>query len=80
MTTFQDLFNEHPQAGSFLFEHKDVQFVLPSRKEAANTLKSFDFSFLQKTKWKQNCNVWRMKTRVVVNASMFTINHNYTVK
>ncbi|TKR76790.1 hypothetical protein L596_017876 [Steinernema carpocapsae] len=64
----QDLTREHPQAGSFLFEHRDVQFVLPD-EESHPTLKKFNFNFLQKTKWKMSCKVWRMKTRVLVNAS-----------
>ncbi|KAE9550650.1 hypothetical protein FO519_006144 [Halicephalobus sp. NKZ332] len=63
----RNLFNEHPQAGSLLFEHRDVQFVLP--ENAAPTLKDFNFDFLLKSQWKSNCKVWRMKTRVAVNAS-----------
>ncbi|KJH49845.1 hypothetical protein DICVIV_04029 [Dictyocaulus viviparus] len=65
----QNLFNEHPQAGSLLFEHRDVQFQLPSQKSSAKTLSNFNFNFLVESKHKMNCNVWRMKTRVVVNAS-----------
>ncbi|KAK0415417.1 hypothetical protein QR680_011938 [Steinernema hermaphroditum] len=64
----EELTREHPQAGSFLFEHRDVQFVLPD-EEAEPTLDKFNFNFLQKTKWKTTCKVWRMKTRVLVNAS-----------
>ncbi|VDM66345.1 unnamed protein product [Strongylus vulgaris] len=61
------LFAEHPQAGSLLFEHRDVQFQLPS--ETPKTLAKFNFNFLTESRHKMNCNVWRMKTRVVVNAS-----------
>uniref|UniRef100_A0AC34RBL3 Glycosyltransferase family 92 protein n=1 Tax=Panagrolaimus sp. JU765 TaxID=591449 RepID=A0AC34RBL3_9BILA len=64
----RSLFLEHPQAGSFLFEHRDTQFVLPETGEST-TLKQFNFDFLTKSQWKQGCNVWRMKTRVAVNAS-----------
>ncbi|KAH7666444.1 Protein Y47D3B.1, partial [Aphelenchoides avenae] len=63
----ENLFKEHPQAGTLLFEHRDVQFVLPDSR-SANSLQNFNFDFLHNTKWKQNCKVWRMKTRVVVNA------------
>lgn len=56
-----------------LFEHRDVQFVLPSDEESkTNSLQKFNFDFLIKTQWKTNCKVWRMKTRVVVNASRFS--------
>uniref|UniRef100_A0A7E4W0G8 Glycosyltransferase family 92 protein n=1 Tax=Panagrellus redivivus TaxID=6233 RepID=A0A7E4W0G8_PANRE len=65
----EDLFKEHPQAGSFLFEHRDVQFVLPEDSGSENTLQNFNFNFLDNTKWKSSCKVWRMKTRVAVNAS-----------
>lgn len=64
----QNLFAEHPQAGSLLFEHRDVQFVPPNR-QGDQKLVNFDFEFLRNSKNKMNCNVWRMKTRVVVNAS-----------
>ncbi|CAJ0941602.1 unnamed protein product, partial [Mesorhabditis belari] len=50
---FKEIFDEHPQAGSLLL-NIEIQF---------------NFNFLQNTKFKQNCQVWRMKTRVVVNAS-----------
>ncbi|CAD5220903.1 unnamed protein product [Bursaphelenchus xylophilus] len=74
----EGLFKEHPQAGSLLFEHRDVQFVLPEEK-ANETLRSFNFRFLHNTKWKQNCFIWRMKTRVVVNASRVdTVNMHET--
>ncbi|VDL74979.1 unnamed protein product [Nippostrongylus brasiliensis] len=63
------LFAEHPQAGSLLFEHRDVQFHLPPPQTAPTTLANFNFDFLSESKHKMNCNVWRMKTRVVVNAS-----------
>ncbi|CAI4228882.1 unnamed protein product [Auanema sp. JU1783] len=64
----RNLFAEHPQAGSLLFEHRDTQFqLLP--QDARFNLKSFNFDFLKHTKSKMNCNVWRMKTRVVINAS-----------
>uniref|UniRef100_A0AC34FBD8 Glycosyltransferase family 92 protein n=1 Tax=Panagrolaimus sp. ES5 TaxID=591445 RepID=A0AC34FBD8_9BILA len=65
----QNLFAEHPQAGSFLFEHRDVQFVLPEDNENEHKLQNFNFDFLTHTHWKSSCKVWRMKTRVVVNAS-----------
>uniref|UniRef100_A0A1I8AAX0 Glycosyltransferase family 92 protein n=1 Tax=Steinernema glaseri TaxID=37863 RepID=A0A1I8AAX0_9BILA len=68
MKIIADLTREHPQAGSFLFEHRDVQFVLPD-EQSKPTLGKFNFNFLQKTKWKTTCKVWRMKTRVLVNAS-----------
>ncbi|CAJ0580757.1 unnamed protein product, partial [Mesorhabditis spiculigera] len=64
---FRELFYEHPQAGSLLFEHRDVQLRLP--EEAAKSLDTFNFDFLKSTNYKQNCAVWRMKTRVLVNAS-----------
>lgn len=67
-TGLQALFREHPQASSLLFEHRDVQFVLPT-DEREDSLAGFDFGFLRQTRWKQNCFVWRMKTRVVVMAS-----------
>ncbi|EPB80023.1 hypothetical protein ANCCEY_00846 [Ancylostoma ceylanicum] len=63
------IFAEHPQAGSLLFEHRDVQFHLPNQQDAPNTLAKFNFNFVTESKHKMNCNVWRMKTRVVVNAS-----------
>uniref|UniRef100_A0A7I4YEX4 Glycosyltransferase family 92 protein n=1 Tax=Haemonchus contortus TaxID=6289 RepID=A0A7I4YEX4_HAECO len=65
----KNLFAEHPQAGSLLFEHRDVQFQLPVVQDSPTTLASFNFNFLTESKHKMNCNVWRMKTRVVVNAS-----------
>ncbi|CAI5444803.1 unnamed protein product [Caenorhabditis angaria] len=64
----RELFAEHPQSGSLLFEHRDVQFV-PPQIEGAQSLAKFNFEFLRNSKNKMNCNVWRMKTRVVVNAS-----------
>ncbi|VDM24524.1 unnamed protein product [Toxocara canis] len=64
----QELMNEHPQAGSFLFEHRDVQLVLPKEQDVT-TIRSFNFNFLENTKWKSSCKVWRMKTRVIANAS-----------
>ncbi|KAL3097032.1 hypothetical protein niasHS_002748 [Heterodera schachtii] len=64
----KDLFHQHPNAGSLLFEHRDVQFVLPD-PSTQNTLRSFNFEFLAHSKWKTSCKVWRMKTRVAVNAS-----------
>ncbi|CAI2349007.1 unnamed protein product [Caenorhabditis sp. 36 PRJEB53466] len=64
----KNLFAEHPQAGSLLFEHRDVQFVPPNR-QGDQSLANFNFEFLRNSKNKMNCNVWRMKTRVVVNAS-----------
>lgn len=67
-----NLFNEHPRAGSFLFEHRDVQFVLPPEERVdgrPNSLALFNFEFLHNSQWKTSCKVWRMKTRVVVNAS-----------
>ncbi|KHJ85916.1 hypothetical protein OESDEN_14347 [Oesophagostomum dentatum] len=63
------IFAEHPQAGSLLFEHRDVQFQLPPQQAGPNTLANFNFNFITESKHKMNCNVWRMKTRVVVNAS-----------
>ncbi|KAI6176415.1 Glycosyltransferase family 92 protein [Aphelenchoides bicaudatus] len=75
----ESLFREHPQAGSFLFEHRDVQFVLPEVDPENNSLQNFNFQFLHKTQWKQSCKVWRMKTRVVVNASRVdTVNMHET--
>ncbi|KAE9417657.1 hypothetical protein Angca_008876, partial [Angiostrongylus cantonensis] len=65
----KNLFAEHPQAGSLLFEHRDVQFQLPVQQESITTISNFNFNFLMDSKYKMNCNVWRMKTRVVVNAS-----------
>ncbi|KAK6023685.1 hypothetical protein OSTOST_10520 [Ostertagia ostertagi] len=65
----KNLFAEHPQAGSLLFEHRDVQFQLPVLQDSPTTLANFNFNFLTESKFKMNCNVWRMKTRVVVNAS-----------
>uniref|UniRef100_A0A914GTY7 Glycosyltransferase family 92 protein n=1 Tax=Globodera rostochiensis TaxID=31243 RepID=A0A914GTY7_GLORO len=62
------LFQQHPNAGSLLFEHRDVQFVLPD-PPTQNTLHNFNFEFLAHSQWKTNCKVWRMKTRVAVNAS-----------
>ncbi|KAK6042615.1 hypothetical protein COOONC_19880 [Cooperia oncophora] len=67
----KNLFAEHPQAGSLLFEHRDVQFQLPVLQDSPTTLAKFNFNFLTESKNKMNCNVWRMKTRVVVNASRF---------
>ncbi|KAL4003822.1 Glycosyltransferase 92 family protein [Acanthocheilonema viteae] len=64
----QDLANEHPQAGSFLFEHHDVRMVLPEDDELLQ-LDNFNFNFLINADRKKECTVWRMKTRVVVNAS-----------
>ncbi|CAJ0596712.1 unnamed protein product [Cylicocyclus nassatus] len=61
------LFAEHFQAGSLLFEHRDVQLQL---RETPATLANFNFNFLMDSKQKMNCNVWRMKTRVVVNARL----------
>ncbi|PAV59914.1 hypothetical protein WR25_12514 [Diploscapter pachys] len=64
----RSLFAEHPQAGSLLFEHRDVQFSYPENQNKY-TLSTFNFDFLQNSRNKMNCNVWRMKTRVAVNAS-----------
>jgi hypothetical protein len=53
-----------------------VQFVLPVDDPATpvqHTLDRFNFNFLGHTQWKTNCKVWRMKTRVVVNASLLLI-------
>ncbi|KAI1729831.1 glycosyltransferase family 92 domain-containing protein [Ditylenchus destructor] len=73
------LFNEHPNAGSLLFEHRDVQFSLPESNEVESTLANFNFGFLKNTQWKTKCKVWRMKTRVVVNASRVdTVNMHET--
>ncbi|CAD5215004.1 unnamed protein product [Bursaphelenchus okinawaensis] len=78
LVLLQNLFSEHPQAGSLLFEHRDVQFVLPPEKQT-ETLSKFTFDFLHNTQWKQNCFIWRMKTRVVVNASRVdTVNMHET--
>uniref|UniRef100_A0AC35U9A9 Glycosyltransferase family 92 protein n=1 Tax=Rhabditophanes sp. KR3021 TaxID=114890 RepID=A0AC35U9A9_9BILA len=63
------LFGEHPNAGTLLFEHRDVQLVLPKESDASTSLSNFNFNFLHDTKRKQSCHVWRMKTRVIVNAS-----------
>ncbi|KAK6102412.1 Glycosyltransferase 92 family protein [Brugia pahangi] len=64
----QNLSNEHPQAGSFLFEHRDVRMVLPKDKPMSQ-LDNFNFNFLINANKKKKCTVWRMKTRVIVNAS-----------
>ncbi|CAG9532490.1 unnamed protein product [Cercopithifilaria johnstoni] len=64
----QNLANEHPQAGSFLFEHRDVRMVLPEDEEMLQ-LDNFNFNFLINANRKKECTVWRMKTRVIVNAS-----------
>lgn len=64
----QNLSNEHPQAGSFLFEHRDVRMVLPKDKPMS-PLDNFNFNFLINANKKKKCTVWRMKTRVIVNAS-----------
>ncbi|VDK83016.1 unnamed protein product [Onchocerca ochengi] len=64
----QDFANEHPQAGSFLFEHRDVRMVLPEEEQMLQ-LDNFNFNFLINTNRKKECTVWRMKTRVIVNAS-----------
>uniref|UniRef100_A0A915D2T1 Glycosyltransferase family 92 protein n=1 Tax=Ditylenchus dipsaci TaxID=166011 RepID=A0A915D2T1_9BILA len=75
----KSLFNQHPNAGSLLFEHRDVQFALPEEGTTENTLFNFNFDFLKKTQWKTTCKVWRMKTRVVVNASRVdTVNMHET--
>uniref|UniRef100_A0A915LQR5 Glycosyltransferase family 92 protein n=1 Tax=Meloidogyne javanica TaxID=6303 RepID=A0A915LQR5_MELJA len=65
----RSLFREHPNAGSLLFEHRD--FVPPETApgELYQSLADFNFSFLHQTRWKTKCKIWRMKTRVVVNAS-----------
>uniref|UniRef100_A0A0N5BX26 Glycosyltransferase family 92 protein n=1 Tax=Strongyloides papillosus TaxID=174720 RepID=A0A0N5BX26_STREA len=63
------LFKEHPQAGTLLFEHRDTQLQLPKDSFKDKTLNNFNFDFLNNSKVKQSCNVWRMKTRVIVNAS-----------
>ncbi|KAI6214554.1 hypothetical protein M3Y94_00282100 [Aphelenchoides besseyi] len=65
----ESLFAEHPQSGSLIFEHRDVQFIPAPQDPKKNTLGDFNFKFFHNTKWKQSCHVWRMKTRVVVNAS-----------
>ncbi|EFO19925.1 hypothetical protein LOAG_08568 [Loa loa] len=64
----QNLANQHPQAGSFLFEHRDVRMVLPENEQGLQ-LDNFNFSFLINSNRKKECTVWRMKTRVIVNAS-----------
>ncbi|VDN07465.1 unnamed protein product [Thelazia callipaeda] len=64
----QNISREHPQAGSFLFEHRDVQLVLPDN-QSGQLLENFRFNFLNDTTWKKECTLWRMKTRVIVNAS-----------
>lgn len=46
-----------------------IQSFLFNQIQDISTLDNFDFGFLLNSKTKQNCNVWRMKTRVVVNAS-----------
>jgi hypothetical protein len=47
-----------------------IQFAVPEMApEAKKMLASFNFDFLRQTQWKTKCKVWRMKTRVVVNAS-----------
>ncbi|CAD6199833.1 unnamed protein product [Caenorhabditis auriculariae] len=57
-----------PRPVLLLFEHRDVQFV-PPKSQDKYSLSSFNFDFLRESRNKMNCNVWRMKTRVVVNAS-----------
>uniref|UniRef100_A0A0N5A5D2 Glycosyltransferase family 92 protein n=1 Tax=Parastrongyloides trichosuri TaxID=131310 RepID=A0A0N5A5D2_PARTI len=69
LNLLHSLFEEHPQAGTLLFEHRDTQLQLPKKTSKEKTLNDFNFDFLQNTKVKQSCRVWRMKTRVVVNAS-----------
>ncbi|VDK18009.1 unnamed protein product [Anisakis simplex] len=64
----QRIMREHPQAGSLLFEQADVQLKLP-KEEDHSELRNFNFDFLRETKWKKNCALARMKTRVAVNAS-----------
>ncbi|VDK70015.1 unnamed protein product [Litomosoides sigmodontis] len=64
----QDIANEHPQAGSFLFEHRDVRLVLPE-DDKVSPFDSFNFNFLINSDRKKKCTVRRMKTRVIVNAS-----------
>ncbi|KAI6222342.1 Glycosyltransferase family 92 protein [Aphelenchoides fujianensis] len=59
----------HPTANIELLEHRDVQFIPAPQNPRKNALRNFNFKFLYNTKWKQSCRVWRMKTRVVVNAS-----------
>ncbi|VDM63122.1 unnamed protein product [Angiostrongylus costaricensis] len=51
------LFAEHPQAGSLLFEHRDVQFQLPVQQERVTTISNFNFDFLMNSKYKMNCRV-----------------------
>ncbi|GMT17299.1 hypothetical protein PFISCL1PPCAC_28328, partial [Pristionchus fissidentatus] len=62
----RSIFADHPQAGSLLFEHRDTQMRLP--QVSPSSLSSFNFDFLHESKSKQNCQVWRMKTRVAVKA------------
>lgn len=69
---FENLTNEHLQAGSFLFEHRDVRMVLPDDSEISQ-LENFNFNFLFNSNWKKECTVRRVKTRVIVNASKFSI-------
>ncbi|VDK29477.1 unnamed protein product [Gongylonema pulchrum] len=64
----EDLAREHPQAGSFLFEHRDVRLILPEDQQAT-PINNFNFDFLIHSDWKKGCSLRRMKTRVVVNAS-----------
>ncbi|GMR40223.1 hypothetical protein PMAYCL1PPCAC_10418, partial [Pristionchus mayeri] len=61
------IFDDHPQAGSLLFEHRDTQLRLPT--ESPSSLAAVAFDFLRDSKAKQNCQVWRMKTRVAVKAA-----------
>ncbi|CAK5099171.1 unnamed protein product [Meloidogyne enterolobii] len=48
-----------------------LRFVPPETApgELYQSLADFNFSFLHQTRWKTKCKIWRMKTRVVVNAS-----------
>uniref|UniRef100_A0A914MDR9 Glycosyltransferase family 92 protein n=1 Tax=Meloidogyne incognita TaxID=6306 RepID=A0A914MDR9_MELIC len=48
-----------------------LRFVPPETApgELYQSLSDFNFSFLHQTRWKTKCKIWRMKTRVVVNAS-----------
>ncbi|VDD93637.1 unnamed protein product [Enterobius vermicularis] len=64
----ENLLIEHPQAGSFLFEHKDVQLLLPNEVNKT-TLEDFSFDFLLNTQAKTECSVRRIKTRVAAVAS-----------
>ncbi|TKR96506.1 hypothetical protein L596_010513 [Steinernema carpocapsae] len=78
LAIIEDLTKEHPQAGSFLLEHANTQFVL-SENNVEPTLKNFNFDFLKNTQWTASCKVKRIPTRVIVNASRVdTVNMHET--